>query len=185
LALEHAVIARRYADARKETEASWKNRAAIPSVVQCFLDGLTRDENYAKSNVTGRWLRELTPEQATVLDTGEEQSEATESSIENAQSGEAVEGSSHLSPSREKAFREYLDAVSKNPTQLNGATDHEVYDWLVDHAEGERLPIFGTWSRYVREAREHYKAQKNTARIGRVTGKSVVSEDEIDRFERE
>jgi hypothetical protein len=184
LALEHTAISRRYADARKQTELSCRNRGLLIAL-QSLLEGLTHCENEAKSNVIGRWLRELTPEQATALDTGEKHSEAAESSKEAAQAGEAIEASSHLPPSREKAFRQYLQAVSNNPTQLNGATDREVYDWLEVHSEGERLPRFDTWSRYLREARDHYSAQKNTARTGRVTGKSVVSEDEIDRRERE
>ncbi len=85
-----------------------------------------------------------------------------------------------LSLSREKAFRQYQDAVGRNPTQLNGATDREVYDWLYGRREqGDVLQSFATWSRYLREAREFYSAQKNTARISRPTGKSVVRQDQI------
>jgi hypothetical protein len=84
-----------------------------------------------------------------------------------------------LPPSREKAYRQYLDAVAKNPTQLNDETDRKVYDWLEEHAEGEALPVFGTWSKYLREARKHYQTNKHTARHGRETGKTVVRQDRI------
>jgi len=86
-----------------------------------------------------------------------------------------------LPPSREKAFRQYLDAVAKEPNRLTGASDSEVYSSVKENLEaGEGLPNFATWSRYLREAREFYSAQKNTPRSGRPTGKSVVREDQID-----
>jgi hypothetical protein len=85
-----------------------------------------------------------------------------------------------LTPSREKAIRQYNDAVDKNPAQLNGATDLEVYDWLKEHAEGEQLPSFATWARYLREARDYYDAHKYTPKAGRSTGKSVVRRDQVE-----
>jgi hypothetical protein len=88
-----------------------------------------------------------------------------------------------LPPSRKKAYLEYLDAIAKNPNELNGALDREVYDWVKEHADGEPLPAFNTWDRYVRDARKHLGKQKNTPRKGRATGKSVVSEDQIERPE--
>jgi hypothetical protein len=87
-----------------------------------------------------------------------------------------------LAPSRMKAYGQYLDAMVKNPTELNGATDRVVYDWLKRHLEeDETLPTFATWSRYVRDAREFYETQKNLPRAGRLPGKSVVREDQIER----
>jgi hypothetical protein len=88
-------------------------------------------------------------------------------------------GMASVSPSREKAYRQYTQAVGNNPTQLNGATDYEVYDWLKEHSEGEPLPTFSTWSKYLREARKHYGNNKNTPRRGRATGKSIVRSNEI------
>jgi hypothetical protein len=85
-----------------------------------------------------------------------------------------------LPPSHEKAYRQYKDATDKNPTQLNGATDREVYEWLQKHAEDEKLPSLDSWARYLRNARRHYGDQKNTPRAGRPTGKSVVRKDEIE-----
>jgi hypothetical protein len=90
----------------------------------------------------------------------------------------AVRG--QLPPAREKAYRQYLDAVEKNPTLLSEATDREVYDWLQEHAEGEQLPTYATWSKYVREGRNHYGTSKHTPRTGRPTGKSVVRRDDIE-----
>src|SRR5262249_10202498 len=112
-------------------------------------------------------------------------SPTSEANNEQTSEGKA-NAAAKLAPSREKAFRQYLDAVEKNPTQLNGATDREVYDWLVKHQEaGENLPHSDSWCRYLREAREFYLAQKNTPRAGRPTGKSVVRQDQIERSERD
>jgi hypothetical protein len=92
--------------------------------------------------------------------------------------------SAPLAPSRVKAYGQYLNAVGTNP-HLTGATDREVFDWLEEHTEeGEHLPNYAAWSRYLRDARQFHDTSKNTPRIGRQTGKSVVSEHEIEREER-
>jgi hypothetical protein len=82
-----------------------------------------------------------------------------------------------LPPSRKKAMSQYLDAVNKSPG-LNEATDRDVYDWIAEHSDGDSLPSFDNWSRYLREARKAAGASKNSPRSGR-TGRSVVVPDEI------
>ncbi len=82
-----------------------------------------------------------------------------------------------LPPSRVKAMSQFVDAVSKCPA-LNGATDREVYDWIDEHSDGDPLPNFDTWSRYLRDAREAAGISKNTPRSER-TGRSIVRLDEI------
>jgi hypothetical protein len=91
------------------------------------------------------------------------------------ESGEAKTAS--LSPSRLKAMGQYLDAVRKCP-HLKGDTDQAVYDWVAEHSDGDPLPPFATWSRYLRGARQATGTGKNTSRSGR-TGRSVVGPDDI------
>jgi len=115
-----------------------------------------------------------------------DESPTAEADEQQPSSGGKAPATPKLAPSHEIAFRQYLDAVEKNPTQLNGATDREVYDWLGNHVEaGEELPSFATWSRYLRKARDFYDAQKNTPRAGRAPGKSVVRQDQIECGERD
>jgi hypothetical protein len=83
-----------------------------------------------------------------------------------------------LSPSRHKAYGQYLWAVSRNAA-LVGATDRQVYDWLRENGKDESLATFATWGRYLREARAFHDAQKNTPRIGRKTGRSIARPEEI------
>src|SRR5262249_35419053 len=78
-----------------------------------------------------------------------------------------------LSPSRQKAYRQYLSAVARNP-ELVGATDRRVYEWLEAHLEeDDQLPSFLNWARYLRDARATYNASKHTRRAGRKTGRSI------------
>ena len=59
-------------------------------------------------------------------------------------------------------------------------TDREVYDWLTEHLdEGEKLPGFETWDRYVRQARSVLGTQKYEPRSGREHGGTIVREDQI------
>jgi hypothetical protein len=84
-----------------------------------------------------------------------------------------------LAPSRLKAYQQFQWAVTMNP-ELEGASDQQVYDWLTEHLdEGDPLPLFGTWRRYVSEARAAYDTRKHNLRAGRETGRSAVRPDEI------
>jgi hypothetical protein len=86
---------------------------------------------------------------------------------------------SRLSPSRQKAYRQYLSTVASNP-ELVGATDRAVYESLQAHLEeGEKLPSFSIWARYLRGARPKYNASKYTRRAGRKTGRSIVRPSQI------
>jgi hypothetical protein len=83
-----------------------------------------------------------------------------------------------LSPSRQKAYGQFLRAVVAS-AHLNEATDREVYAWVADHLDdNEPLPEFSNWSRYLREARAAYGDSKNKHRAGR-SGRSIVRPDEI------
>ncbi len=65
-------------------------------------------------------------------------------------------------------------------------TDKVAYDWLKELADdrfvgelaGYSLPSFDTWSKYVRQARSHFRENKNTRRAGRATGSSIVRQAE-------
>jgi hypothetical protein len=92
--------------------------------------------------------------------------------------GEEV-GAVHLAPSRRKAYQQYLWALRTN-TELQGARDQEVYDWLKEHLdEDEELPRFDTWKRYLGEARAAYDTRKHNSRAGRESGRSIIRPDEI------
>jgi two-component system NtrC family response regulator len=92
----------------------------------------------------------------------------------------AAEAERKLPLSRERAYRAFLDAVRREPSLKDG-TDAEVFRWLKADGRGEDdgLPAScETFQRYLREARAHYDAHKNTPRAGR-TGRSVVRADEV------
>jgi hypothetical protein len=96
-------------------------------------------------------------------------------------SGQRTEKQSKLSPSREKAYSQYTDAVRYHSTEMENETDAVVYEWVKEHVEqGEGLPTLATWSKYLREARNHYQTPKHSPRRGRETGKSVVRQEERD-----
>jgi hypothetical protein len=84
-----------------------------------------------------------------------------------------------LSPSRQKAYQQYLSAVASDP-ELGGATDRAVYNWLEAHLEeGDQLPSFSVWARYLRDARATHHTGKHTRRAGRKTGRNIVRPDQI------
>jgi hypothetical protein len=110
-----------------------------------------------------------------------------DASSEHAETGDANSASeatenaskSELSPSRQKAYSQYLYAVQENAA-LDGASDQDVYDWLEQKLdEGETLPPFATWSRYLREVRGAHGTNKNQPRSRRDTGGSIVRPDQI------
>jgi hypothetical protein len=69
LALEHAAIVRRAAAVRQECEESLPNRSLTNrTVVESILRGFAQVEGEATARLIGRWLRELTPEQAAAFD---------------------------------------------------------------------------------------------------------------------
>jgi hypothetical protein len=69
LALEDAVLARRFAARRDETEKSLiERRLGNRTVVVSILRGITGAEDEARSRLEGRWFRELTLEQQAAFD---------------------------------------------------------------------------------------------------------------------
>jgi hypothetical protein len=91
---------------------------------------------------------------------------------------EAADPLSCLTPSRRKAYGQYLDALQRNPEFGDKPTDKAIYDWLLEHQElgDEPMPSRATWYRYLREARAACGQQKHTRRTGRPTGNSVIRE---------
>jgi hypothetical protein len=84
-----------------------------------------------------------------------------------------------LAPSRQKAYSQYQWAVRTN-AKLQGATDQQVYDWLAAHIEdGEQLPSFSTWGRYLRDARATHGTSKHNRRAGRETDRNIARPDQI------
>jgi hypothetical protein len=80
-----------------------------------------------------------------------------------------------LPPSCRRAYASFLRASEKNP---NLKTDEKIYNHLKTYGceayEGDKLPGFETWQRYLRTARRRHGAQKNSTRAGRPVGPSVV-----------
>jgi hypothetical protein len=110
-------------------------------------------------------LSTTTSPPAESADAGRDQGEA------NSPEGAAAK----LAPSRQKALSQYIDAKEKCP---HLSTDREVYDWLKEHSDGDPLPSFASWSRYLRHAFDATDGSRNTRRSGR-TARSVVRQDEI------
>jgi len=68
LVLEYAAICRRFSVAREETMRFGIGRGQNSTGLESLLDGVSHDGKETKSNLNGRWLRELTDEQAAALD---------------------------------------------------------------------------------------------------------------------
>src|SRR5262249_23061222 len=90
-----------------------------------------------------------------------------------AASGASVKGKT-LPPAREKAYSQWKWAIEQNAEFSDETTDHEVYKWLEEHWDGDKLPSFASWSRYLRNARRTHGESKYSPRRGR-TGRSIVS----------
>jgi len=89
------------------------------------------------------------------------------------------EENKQLALSRKKAYGQYLEALQREP-KLKGATDEEIYNWIVKHHdETDELLQFPTWRRYVSEARAYYDTRKHNKRHYRNHGRSIVCRDQI------
>jgi hypothetical protein len=88
------------------------------------------------------------------------------------------------------AYLAFSYAESKAGKRLE---DREAYDLIKDEGipegagdRGElaeyRLPAFGSWTRYLREARNVLNEQKYTRRAGRPVGKSIVTGGQIEQL---
>ncbi len=78
-----------------------------------------------------------------------------------------------------KAYQSYLDAErsSANASGKPRKTDSEIYAYLTVHGcsiDDYELPDFGTWTRYLRQARRFFDTRKNNPRHGREHGRSIV-----------
>jgi hypothetical protein len=103
----------------------------------------------------------------------------------NAKRKEVLAG---LQPADRKAYLAYQYAETMAEKRLQ---DREAYDWLhengIDAGKGDvgeladyKLPVFDTWAKQLRNARKPLGEQKYTRRGGRNTGRSIVSEREIE-----
>jgi hypothetical protein len=84
-----------------------------------------------------------------------------------------------LPPAREKAFSQRKWAIEQNAEFSDETTDHEVYKWLEEHLDEDKLPTFASWSRYLRDVRLAQGESKYSSRQGR-TGRSIVSREDLD-----
>jgi hypothetical protein len=92
---------------------------------------------------------------------------------------EEVARAKKLPLSRAKAYAQWQDAVRQN-VALDGASDRKVYDWVAEHLEdGEKLPLFESWTRYLTEARTAHGTNKHTSRARRKTSRNIVRPEEI------
>jgi hypothetical protein len=134
-------------------------------------------EGASQDHEDGRVPDVLHPVQSQGLATAANEDVAKEE--ERCAPGTSVQpGNRPLRQSRENAYRQFLWAMEQNPGLT---TDPKVYDWLKDHADSfEKLPMFNTWSRYLREARTYHQDHKHTPQIAKVaSGKSVVRSQQI------
>ncbi len=91
-------------------------------------------------------------------------------------------GQTNLRPCDRTAGSQHKRAIEDNP-ELK--TDRAAYDWYVEYLadEGETLPAFGTWAKYVRNHRADSGSQKNKRGVGNET-RSVVSGAKIEHQKR-
>ncbi len=96
--------------------------------------------------------------------------------------GEADGKPATLRPCDDKAWSQYRRALEDNPELT---TDQAAYDWFIEHIadEGETLPAFASWVKYVRLARAAAGEQKNKRGVGHET-RSVVSPKRLDQPKR-
>ena len=95
---------------------------------------------------------------------------------------EATGNLAKLRPCDNKAFSQYRSAIRDNPELT---TDRAAYDWFVKNLadDGENLPTFATWGKYLRLARTAAGEQKNKRGVGNET-RSVVSATRLDQQNR-
>jgi hypothetical protein len=120
--------------------------------------------------------RELTAEQ--LVDLGID--EALELLARTVPSPREADDGKKLPPSRRTAFKQYQLAVSSG-TLASNPTDREAYDWCTGHNDGDPLPRFETWARYLREARRAHGTQKHTPGKPTPTGHTIVGQDRRDQ----
>ncbi len=83
-----------------------------------------------------------------------------------------------LPPARLKAFSQWQHAIKANSHFDAKTPDREIYEWLEDHSDGDNLPTFATWGRYLRQARNQHGLSKNRPRRGR-TGRSIADREQL------
>jgi hypothetical protein len=95
---------------------------------------------------------------------------------------EAVGKQAKLRPCDTKAWSQFRRAMEASPELT---TDQAAYDWFIENLadEGERLPTFATWVKYVRLARAVAGEQKNKPGVGHET-RSVISSKRLDEPKR-
>lgn len=102
-----------------------------------------------------------------------------------------------LSKAVRRAWRSFEFAALNARKSLDDLTCREAYTLLkeVDFRDDQDVPreladyklppVFSTWEKYVRNARNALGEQKNTPRRGRSHGKSIVNRNQIDQTERD
>lgn len=88
---------------------------------------------------------------------------------------------SKLKPCHQLAYSQYVQVIKDRP-ELATATEQQVYnyykEYLYDRQEDGELPIFSSWSKYVRTARNAMGESKNTPRSGR-EGRSIIRQRDM------
>jgi hypothetical protein len=144
---------------------------------QCLLDWLHTEHGLHREAATALPLPEAVELLRRQDSDGNDNREAKQPGEARPNDGSAAE--TKLAPSRQKAYSQFCWAIQQN-TALTGSTDRSVYDWLTEHLDdGEQLPAFATWCRYLRVIRAASDARRNTPRVGRELGRSIARSDQI------
>lgn len=172
------------ADDPKEREWLERTVGQFPSAEDLALTAGQRAQNDHRAAALVRdaieGIRQL---QTMIKSVGPEKIEERE------QNENKADEAKHLTRALRRAYWSYQYAESKNGRPLK---DREAYDWLTEHGIEEKkgnrgeladyeLPVFDTWARQVRQARNILNDNKNSRRAGRATGKSLVAADQIER----
>jgi len=136
---------------------------SISHMMNLDRDGAPVEFSLTKSGPWGR----LTPQLARSLAWGNFY--ARVSAVGHDALGKTPPKASDAQTEPERALMLYRWAINASGGEL---TDQKAYEFVRSHAEGEALPDFDTWSRYLRRAREAAGAQKRQPRAGRA-GRSI------------
>ena len=86
----------------------------------------------------------------------------------------------HLPERAATALKQWQQAVTRLREEGNDSpTDFQCHECFKESNDGEKLPEFETWQRYLRQARNYANDQKNTPRAGREHGRSMVRPDDV------
>ena len=91
--------------------------------------------------------------------------------------GEGPEIDKTVRPCDRKALAQWKWALRQKSEFSQETADREVYDWLEEHWDEDKLPAFESWTRYLRAGRLQSGDSKRPKRL-HPSGRSIVRKEE-------